>query len=193
MSRTLHSLFLTTALAALAAPLAMAAPADPPFDRQVGDFFSGTGTVLYLIAGVGAPLLEDGKAGKTHALRAADALLSSVALSEGMKSLVQEKRPDTNAHDSFPSGHASSVFAVATVESAFHPKQAIYWYAGASLISASRFTIHRHTVGDVLAGAALGYGIGRWELSSRRGLLLMPFIQPTSKGAAYGVFLSKTF
>ncbi|MCW3099295.1 MAG: Membrane-associated phospholipid phosphatase [Chthonomonadaceae bacterium] len=190
---TYRSLFLTTAFVALIAPLSLVAHADPPFDRQVGDFFSGTGTILYIVAGVGAPLIEDGKVGKTHALRSLDALTSSVLLSEGMKSLVQEKRPDTNSHDSFPSEHASSVFAIATVESAFHPKQAIYWYAGASLISASRFTTHRHTVGDVLAGAALGYGVGRWELSTRRGLLLMPFIQPTSKGTAYGLFLSKTF
>ncbi len=190
---TSRSRLLTAAFIALIAPLSLVAQADPPFDRQVGDFFSGTGTVLYLVAGLGAPLLEDGKAGKTHALRAADALTSSVLISEGLKSLVQEKRPDTNEHDSFPSAHASSVFAIATVESAFHPKQAIYWYTGAALISASRFTIHRHTVGDVLAGAAIGYGVGRWELSSRRGLLLMPFIQPTAKGAAYGLFLSKTF
>lgn len=186
---TLRSLFLTTTLLALAP----AALADPPFDREVGNFFSSTGTVIYLAAGVAAPLLEDGKAGKTHALRALDAVTSSFLLTEGMKSLVQEKRPDSNEHDSFPSAHASTVFSIATVESAFHPKQAFYWYAGATLISASRFTLHRHTVGDVLAGAALGYGVGRWELSSRRGLLLAPFIQPTSRGTAYGLFLSKRF
>ena len=186
-------LVLTMALVALAAPFALATPADPPFDRQVSDFFSGTGSILYLAAGVGAPLLTDGKAGKTHSLRALDALTSSVLISEGMKSLVQEKRPDSNEHDSFPSGHATGAFAIATVESAFHPKQAIYWFAGASLISTSRVTLHRHTVGDVLAGAALGYGVGRWELSSRRGLLLLPFIQPDKKGTAYGLFLSKTF
>ena len=185
--------FLTTALIALVAPLSLAASADPPFGQQVGNFFSGTGSILYLVAGVGAPLLEDGKAGKTRSLRALDAVTSSILLSEGMKSLVQEKRPDSNEHDSFPSGHATGAFAIATVESAFHPKQAIYWFTGASLISASRVTLHRHTVGDILAGAALGYGVGRWELSSRRGLLLMPFIQPQSKGTAYGIFLSKTF
>jgi membrane-associated phospholipid phosphatase len=190
---TPRSLFLTAALIALAAPLSVAAQADPPFDRQVGDFFSGTGSILYLAAGVGVPLLTDGKAGKTHSLRALDALTSSVLLSEGMKRLVQEKRPDSNEHNSFPSGHATAAFAIATVESAFHPKQAVYWYTGASLISASRVTLHRHTVGDVLAGAALGYGVARWELSSRRGLLLMPFIQPTEKGTAYGLFFTKSF
>lgn len=190
---TPRSLFLTAALVALSAPLSVAAQADPPFDRQVGDFFSGTGTILYLAAGVGVPLLEDGKAGKTHSLRALDALTSSVLLTEGMKNLVQEKRPDAASHDSFPSTHASAAFAIATLESDFHPKQAVYWYAGAAMISASRFTLHRHTVGDVLAGALLGYGVGRWELSSKRGLLLAPFIQPTNKGTAYGLFLSKRF
>ncbi len=186
-------LILTAALVALVSPLAVTAHADPPFDHQVGDFFSGTGNILYLAAGVGVPLLTDGKAGKNHSLRTLDALGTSVLISQGIKRLVQEKRPDSNEHDSFPSGHATGAFAVATVESALHPKQAIYWYAGASLISASRFTIHRHTVGDVLAGAALGYGVGRWELSSKRGLLLLPFIQPERKGAAVGIFLSKSF
>jgi len=114
---------------ALIAPCLMAASlslstsvqADAP-ERQAAKFASGSGNILYLAAGVGLPLLTDGK---NHALRAADALGTSVLLAEGLKNVVREKRPDANSRDSFPSGHATAAFAVATVESQFHPKQAI--------------------------------------------------------------------
>ena len=175
----------------LSVGLSPPAEADSALDHQTWNFFSNTGSILYLAAGVDLPLLEDGRAGKNHALRTLDALGTSVLFSEGLKALTNEKRPDSNAHDSFPSGHATAAFSVATVASALHPKQALYWYAGASLISASRVGLHRHTVGDVLAGAALGYGVGRWEMSSRHGLLLFPWIKPEQH--AYGLFLSKAF
>ena len=164
------------------------AQADDSFDHQTWHFLSNTGNILYLSAGVGIPLIEDGRAGRNHSLRSLDALGTSVLFSEGLKRLVQEKRPDSSEHDSFPSGHATAAFSVATVESGLHPKQAFYWYAGAALISASRVGLHRHTDGDVLAGAVLGYSVGRWEMSSKRGLLLAPFIQPDRH--AVGLFIS---
>ncbi len=181
--------------AALSIFLSIALPhqaqADEPLDHQIWQFFSGSGSIVYLAAGVGLPLIEDGRAGKTHALRALDALGTSVLLSEGFKGLIREKRPDSTAHDSFPSGHATAAFSVATIESGLHPKQALYWYTGAALISASRVGLHRHTIGDVLAGAALGYSTGRWELSSKRGLLLAPLIQPEQH--VYGLVISGRF
>ena len=105
-----------------------------------------------------------------------DSLGTSVLLTEGLKALVREKRPDSNAHDSFPSGHATAAFAVATTESALHPKQAPLWYLGAALISYSRVRLHRHYDRDVLAGAAIGFGMARLEVSAPRGLLLSPLI-----------------
>src|SRR5689334_51541 len=80
------------------------------FDHQVSQFFSGTGSILFLAAGTGLPLIEDGKAGKNHTLRALDGLITSELLTEGLKSLTREKRPDRNTHDSFPSSHAVSAF-----------------------------------------------------------------------------------
>jgi membrane-associated phospholipid phosphatase len=133
--------------------------------HEVYSFTSNIGAYVYIGVGVGLPLLTDGKQGKAHSLRSADSLFSTVILTEGLKYLIQEKRPDSNAHDSFPSEHASAAFAIATMQSQFHPRQAPYWFAGATLIGISRFGLHRHTVGDVLAGAALGYGTSRLELS----------------------------
>jgi membrane-associated phospholipid phosphatase len=167
------------------------AQADGSFDHDAWKFFSNSGTILYFAAGVGLPLVEDGRAGTNHALRAGDALLISELSSDGLKSLIQEKRPDSNDHTSFPSSHASSAFALATVESALHPKQSLYWYTGATLIATSRFALHRHTVGDVLAGSLLGFAIGRLEISSRRGLVLAPLIQPENR--VYGVSFAARF
>ncbi|MBV9849980.1 MAG: phosphatase PAP2 family protein [Armatimonadetes bacterium] len=161
--------------------LGFPAHADSPA-RQASQFASGSGNILYLALGVGLPLVTDGHDGRNHALRALDGLGTSVLLSEGLKALVREKRPDSDSHDSFPSGHATAAFAVATAESAFHPRQAPLWFLGATLIAASRVRLRRHTVGDVAAGAALGYGVTRLELSAPRGLLLVPLIDPRHGG-----------
>ena len=149
--------------------------------RAASNFASGSGNIIYLAAAVGLPLLSDGSHAKNHALRAADAIGTSVILGEGLKNLFHEKRPDSNAHDSFPSGHATAAFAAATVESDLHPHEAPLWFTGAALISYSRIRLHRHYGRDVIAGALLGYGTARLELSMPRGLILSPLIQPDSR------------
>jgi len=174
---------LAAACAACTVLLAAApsANADSPA-RKASNFASDSGNIIYLAAAVGLPLLSDGKHGTNHALRAADAIGTATLLSEGFKNLFHEKRPDSNAHDSFPSGHATAAFAAATVESDLHPKQAALWFTGATLISYSRVRLHRHYERDVIAGALLGYGTARLELSAPRGLILSPLIQPDSRG-----------
>ena len=149
--------------------------------RSASNFASGSGNIIYLAAAVGLPLLSDGSQGRNHALRAADAIGTSVILAEGLKNLFREKRPDSSAHDSFPSGHATAAFAAATVESDLHPHEAPLWFLGATLISYSRVRLHRHYDRDVIAGALLGYGTARLELSAPRGLILSPLIQPESR------------
>ena len=171
-------------LAAVCVSLLAAAPAHAESPaRQASNFASGSGNIIYLAAAVGLPLLSDGGHAKNHALRAADAIGTATLLSEGFKNLFHEKRPDSNAHDSFPSGHATAAFAAATVESDLHPHEAPLWFTGATLISFSRIRLHRHYGRDVIAGALLGYGTARLELSAPRGLILSPFIQPEDHAA----------
>lgn len=185
LTRTIQRRGLTSAgLALTLFALSPAARAESPA-RKASDFASGAGNIIFLAAGVGLPLLSDGHDGRNHALRALDALGTSVIISEGLKNLIHEKRPDSNAHDSFPSGHATAAFAVATVEAGLHPHQAPLWYLGAALISYSRVRLHRHTASDVLAGAALGFGTARLELAQPRGLLLSPFITPDGQGMGF--------
>lgn len=145
---------------------------------------SSTGIFLYLGAGVGLPIVEDGKEGMQHSLRAVDALIITGAFTEGLKFVTQERRPTTSSRDSFPSGHASSAFCIATIQSAYHPRQAALWFGGATLIAASRLSLRRHYVQDVLVGAGLGYLTARWELSRTKGLLLTPWIHQDGIGLA---------
>jgi hypothetical protein len=152
------------------------------FTDHEGQFASGTGNIAFLATGVALPWLIHEPHGKTEAIRSADSLATSLVFAEGLKVLVREKRPDSNSLDSFPSGHAAAAFAVATIESRLYPRQAPWWYAGATLIGASRLQLNRHHVQDVLAGAALGYGTSVWELSQKRGLVLSPFISPDGTG-----------
>lgn len=156
-------------------------------------FASGKGTALFLGAGVLLPLAEDGRDRNQHALRAADTLLTSGLVTEALKKLIHEERPDGSDHESFPSEHATAAFAIASMQAHFHPNQAIFWYLGATAISASRVKLHRHYTHDVVAGAAIGILTTELEYRQQRGLLLFPFIhgggasrQPQVAGLSFG-------
>src|SRR5579871_4273991 len=185
MSRPLSPRLLCLCLSCLwlLSTAAVDARADRPFDYQMWSFFSNEGMYTYLGAGVALPLVLDGRNGRNHALRSADALGASVLLAEGLKQVITERWPNGRLQRSFPSAHSAAAFSVPTVESALHPRQSALWYTGATLIAVSRFAIHVHTVADVIAGSTLGYGIARLEISSRRGLLLFPLIQPDKHAA----------
>ncbi len=161
--------------------------------NSAAKFASGSGNIIYLAAGTLLPLVEDGGNGRQHALRTADSLLTSTLLTEGLKRIVREKRPDGSARNSFPSGHATAAFAVATMQANYHPQQAWLWYGGAALIAASRVKLKRHYVWDVLAGAGVGYLTSRFELSRPRGLLLSPLINTHRDGGGRGLAFSASF
>jgi membrane-associated phospholipid phosphatase len=150
--------------------------------HQEAKFASKTGNILYLALGVGLPLLEDGDQGEAHALRTLDSFGTSVLISQALKAAIREKRPDSNHRDSFPSGHATAAFAIAAMESHYHPRQSWLWYTGAVLIAESRTRLHRHFWQDVIAGSALGYFTSLAEIRSRHGLILSPFISSSHEG-----------
>ncbi|HEX6534687.1 MAG TPA: phosphatase PAP2 family protein [Gemmatimonadaceae bacterium] len=113
-------------------------------------------------------------------LRSAEALVVSGALTELLKGVAGRQRPfiDTRdpddfafgagftraGHTSFPSGHATAAFAVASVAatelSAWHPHASRYLvplvYGGASLVALSRVYGAHHWSSDVVAGAGIG-------------------------------------
>jgi hypothetical protein len=152
-------------------------------NKGFSDFVSGAGTILYIGGGALLPLLTDGADGGQHTLRVVDALGTSAALCYGLKEVIKSPRPDNERElDSFPSCHATTAFAVARIQSHYHPDDAILWYGGAALIGYSRLDLNRHRFTDVLIGAGLGYLVGEIELGQKRGLLLFPLIRQDAQG-----------
>jgi len=107
-----------------------------------------------------------------------------------IKHLVGRARPDSVLDvDSFPSGHATSVFAVATVFAAFYPRLRWPLYALAAAVAAGRVYLQRHYVSDVLAGAIIGIVIASLLLARRHALArwtalpLSPSALPHTTGA----------
>jgi membrane-associated phospholipid phosphatase len=84
-----------------------------------------------------------------------------------LKHLVGRPRPDAAIAgligpsfapdiDSFPSGHATSVFAVATVFAAYYPRLRWVLYGLATATALGRVYLERHYASDIVAGAMLG-------------------------------------
>ena len=70
----------------------------------------------------------------------------------------------SNENSSFPSGHSTVAFAVATVfatEYKDKPLVPLVAYTAASLISMSRITENKHWITDVVTGTAIGYLSGK--------------------------------
>jgi undecaprenyl-diphosphatase len=87
-------------------------------------------------------------------------LVGASAVTSVIKCAVNRDRPDGEAHSrcgsSFPSGHATGSFAIASVVGARHSSLRIPIYLLASTIAVSRVYLGRHYPSDVLAGAAIG-------------------------------------
>lgn len=97
------------------------------------------------------------KLGGDAATRSAKALVATGLATELLKVTVREKRLSSAARTSFPSGHTSAAFAMATVLADYRPRFAIPAYAVASTIGWSRVELGAHRWRGVFAGAALGY------------------------------------
>ena len=64
--------------------------------------------------------------------------------------------PNAYTLQSFPSGHTTTAFAVATALALLFPRFALLFYAGALLVGLSRIGVLAHYPSDVAAGAVLG-------------------------------------
>ncbi len=164
---------------------------------------------LYLVG----HLAGNPKARETGVL-GVEALLDSYALVAALKTVTGRQRPlegDGNGQffkggRGFPSGHAMLSWSFASViahEYRYGKVVPIITYSLSSIISASRFSARKHFASDVVAGAAMGWLIGRHVFKThydpdihRRGesekARLVPRMAPyySAGRGAYGVSLN---
>ena len=112
-----------------------------------------------------------------HSIRAAVRVgvglgLESGLVNLGVKSVFKRKRPVFEGMrpldlrrpltSSFPSGHSTSAFMAASLLSEDDEKLAPLYYGLATVIAVSRAYVKVHHASDVVAGAVLGAGLGRF-------------------------------
>jgi membrane-associated phospholipid phosphatase len=184
----------TVAVVGVTAGLLAADPHDVSYFRRTSDFhgfnraFSGKITALeigivptsFYVLGLAR---KDSYSQKT-ALFAGEAVADSLVLYAVINAATRRLRPsdiapqgpfnDTffRAHNgvfnhSFPSGHTTAAFSVATVFAIrYRTHRWVPWvaYGVAGVIGFSRVTLQSHFPADVFLGAALGYSISRFDV-----------------------------
>ena len=104
-------------------------------------------------------------------------------------------RPFTN-HNSFPSGHTTQAFAIATVLAAHYPA---WWvevlaYGSAGLVGYCRVEQNSHWTSDVVAGALIGWSVARSVVKHNDESRAPKFtLVPYSDGRSSGLLFAKTF
>lgn len=154
------------------------------------------GEPLYVFSALGAGYLAGqvtGNSGLSRlSLKAGTAALVASGITAALKLTVGRTRPANDGDSdhfrpfsgsaSFPSGHTTLAFAVATViaDETTDPWSDIALYGAASLTGFARMNDDRHWASDVLAGALVGHLTARW-LNRKSGPLV---ISPRSVGVA---------
>lgn len=116
-----------------------------------------------IIAAEGLWLMAQGRDGRRAAWRGVAATAVTGALTVAVKKTWRRRRPYPNDQKfgSFPSGHTSTVFAMATVMANASPRNKWLAYGSAAAVGWSRIKVRAHHPHDVLAGALLGYYVGK--------------------------------
>ncbi|MFZ4106344.1 phosphatase PAP2 family protein [Flavobacterium sp.] len=84
---------------------------------------------------------------------------TGLILTQALKRLVLEKRPDGSDNYSFPSGHTTSSFSgAAFIQQRYGWKYGLPSYVLASYVGYTRVQAHKHYPWDVLGGAIIGIG-----------------------------------
>ncbi len=145
--------------------------------EQVGDIGdkigSGFGLAMVSVAALVTWLVFKNGTARQIGVHSAVAHGVVALLANGFKHLIGRPRPRLthsggfqfwpswdSGLDSFPSGHTSASFAVATVLAKYVPRAAWVFYGMASWISASRVWRGSHFPTDILAGVILGVTVG---------------------------------
>lgn len=144
------------------------ASADPVFKTVTNSVFPIAFAVPAVVTSL--HLLKKDSANKQRAIIIGSTLIISSAVTGILKYSIQRERPFVTYPDvkhitpedsySFPSGHTSTAFALATSVTISYPKWYVaapaYLWASSAAYSRMRFGVHYPS--DVLAGALIGSG-----------------------------------
>ena len=189
-----HHWLPTISVIGITGGLIVADPHDTPYFRRTNNFqqfnsaFSGTASAAGIVA-VPALAYVVGLVGKDSytqktALFAGEAAADSFVLYASTNLGTHRLRPSDIApqgnfsdtfydghratlSNSFPSGHTTEAFAIATIFARRYRKHR--WvpflaYGAASVIAFSRITLQSHFPSDVFLGAAIGYTVARYDV-----------------------------
>ncbi|MBI2844470.1 MAG: phosphatase PAP2 family protein [Armatimonadetes bacterium] len=139
---------------------------------KISSLFSGIGG-RGMVGALGIGYLAGGKQTKRTCGSALEAASEAMLMTESLKFLsgrMRPREPGSDADDfrgpgagykSFPSGHVSNAFAIATVLGERHPKRKWLYRALALGVGLSRVQKQAHYLSDVVVGAAIGTYAGR--------------------------------
>jgi membrane-associated phospholipid phosphatase len=132
---------------------------------HVGDF-----SVIWHLVGAARGLTSPRRAEQALVLSALLGI-ESLVVNQGVKRVFRRERPTETGDprlqvrrprtSSFPSGHASSAAFAATLLTAWGGRRtAPLWFGLAAVVGTSRVYVRIHHASDVVAGAAVGLGLG---------------------------------
>jgi hypothetical protein len=187
------------------------------FERQVkaSRIVSDVGSVYGLGAISGALYLigrtKNNDRARETGLLSAEALVNSLIVESALKGITERARPADGRErseffdggSSFPSGHSTQAWAVATViANEYQDRRAVQIaaYGAAAAVSVARFTAHKHYISDVVAGSAMGWAIGKYIYTTHHrtssvttDALWHPIIAPQFNRASHTYGLSLTW
>lgn len=129
------------------------------------DFYGGGVAYPLTLVGTGAISCLQGDSWE-EGIRKSKYIVTSLGITatitEIFKISVGRKRPNGANRKSFPSGHTSGSFAIASVlDQLYGQKIGVSAYIVAGFVGVQRIHDNKHWLTDVIAGAALGTVIGR--------------------------------
>jgi membrane-associated phospholipid phosphatase len=177
------------------------------FERNPAKGWGDTGRVIgssVVAAGASTALFGIGRYANGDRFKAAtydtsQAVVVNFFYTFVLKEAIKRRRPDGSDRLSFPSGHASNAFAVATVwVEQYGWKAAVPGYLAASFVAGSRLALAKHHLSDIVGGATLGYIVGRsvarWDkkpsskpVHGAPNAILMPYGGPDGSGLGLAV------
>lgn len=124
------------------------------FHKTSGDVLVGLLPALSLTSTF---IWKDGQKGTWQFSKS---LVSTIAITWGLKLLIDKERPNGESLNSFPSGHTSVSFASAAfIQKRYGWKYGVPAYVLAGYVGFSRIEANKHDEWDVLAGAIIGTGM----------------------------------